>query len=393
MYNNERVIRFDENGSPYIAHAGLFGKSSGKKDTKYVDKIKDNKGKTRYFYTQEEIKAYYDNLKGKASNAVQNASNTVRNLAGRAKANFESTSGVGARRNMERAKSEALEATKRSQQSVNDAAKLRNMGERSNGIDWHSTESEARAAGDATDKATRDMHEAAQKRREVKLFTDIYKDTPLGKLESSLNNAKSAYNKAQGTLKQAASDTMNKVREATGLAAKDRRDAASTNYIEKAAKEEAAYERYADSPEQNKIREALGRELIAYGRQHRARERANTAAESGNTNEASRQNELAKRANASAAKASFDYDRAREKANDLIDAWDDAEHEKRQAKAEYDTAKKAYENSPAGRVENAVKVTKAEYNKLQNKLREAGELSQAEMQKLFAYIQDNYSKK
>lgn len=66
---------------------------------------------------------------------------------------------------------------------------------------------------------------------------------------------------------------------------------------------------------------------------------------------------------------------------------------KRQAKAEYDNAKKVYENSPAGRVENAINVTKAEYNKLQNKLREAGELSQDEMQKLFAYIQDNYSKK
>lgn len=376
MYNNERVILFDENGSPYIAHTGLFGKSSGKKDTKFIDKIKDNKGKTRYFYTQEEIKAYYDNLKGKAGNAVQNASNTVRNLAGRAKADFESASGVGARRNMERAKSEALEATKRSQQSVNDAAKLRNMGERSNGIDWHSTESEARAAGDATDKASRDMHEAAQKRREVKLFTDIYKDTPLGKLESTLSNAKSAYNKAHGTLKQSASDTINKVHEATGLAARERRDAARTNYVEKAAKAEAAAEAYGNSSEYKKIDDAITRRANAYVQETKAHN-----------------DESKKRAQASRAKAEFDLNRALNNASDSINAWNEAERESSSAKKEYDNAKKAYENSPAGRVENAVNVTKAEYNKLQNKLREAGELSQAEMQKLFSYIQDNYSKK
>lgn len=315
MYNNERVILFDESGSPYIAHAGLFGKSSGKKDTKYVDKIKDRNGKTRYFYTQDEIKAYYDNLKGKASNAVQNASNTVRNLAGRAKADFESASGVGARRNMERAKSEALEATKRSQQSVNNAAKLRNMGERSNGIDWHSTESEARAAGDATDKATRDMHEAAQKRREVKLFTDIYKDTTLGKLESTFNDAKSAYDKTKNTISNAASDTMNKVREATGLAARDRLDAARTNYIEKAAKAAAAAKEYGNSSEYKKISDAYDRKANAYVHEIEARN-----------------DESKKRAQASRAKARFDLSRALNNASDSINAWNEAERESSSAK-------------------------------------------------------------
>lgn len=382
MYNNERVILFDENGSPYIAHAGLFGKSSVKKDTKYVDKIKDNKGKTRYFYTQEEIKAYYDNLKGKASNASQNAGNAIRNAVRNASGANDKAYAEYSHRKM-REQQRQMNSDKRAELDARQAAN------RSNAIATarEAFGKDASAQRDNADRALKVAENARQDyeshkyaadvhKGEYKLAMERYANSPLGKLESTLNNAKSAYNKAQGTLKQAASDTMNKVHEATGLAARDRRDAARTNYIEKAAKAEAAAEEYGNSSEYKKISDANDRRTRAYVHEIEARN-----------------DESKKRAQASRAKAKFDLDRALNNASDSINAWNEAERESSRAKKEYDNAKKAYENSPAGRVENAVNVTKAEYNKLQNKLREVGELSQAEMQKLFAYIQDNYSKK
>lgn len=342
MYNNERVILFDENGSPYIAHAGLFGKSSGKKDTKYVDKIKDNKGKTRYFYTQEEVKAYYDNLKGKASNAVQNVGKAiqnagnavgyaVRNATGandKAYAEYTQRQMRAAQRQMNSAKREELDARQAANRNNAIATARETFGKDGNTYRDDAVQA-SRAAENAKQNYDTYKYEADHYKAEHKLATERYANSPLGKLESTLNNAKAAYNKAKETIGNAASDTMNKVREATGLAAKDRRDAARTNYIEKAAKEEAAYERYANGPEQKKVSDAFGRELTAASRHSRARERAKAASERGDKNEADRQNELAKRAYASAAKADFDYNRAREKANDLIDAWDDASHEKK----------------------------------------------------------------
>lgn len=95
MTSSNYVILIDESGQPYIAHSvwskaksaassvGSRAKSAAKSAgegmgrgyraaTKYIEKIKDG-AKTRYFYTQDELKAYYDQGKNKASAAVNSA--------------------------------------------------------------------------------------------------------------------------------------------------------------------------------------------------------------------------------------------------------------------------------------------------------------------------------
>lgn len=75
---HDYMICIDENGSPCLAHA-LFGNRKGgqKKDHKYVDRIMDKAGKWRYFYTQEEAKAYAN----KGKKAVKGIAKTVEKIA------------------------------------------------------------------------------------------------------------------------------------------------------------------------------------------------------------------------------------------------------------------------------------------------------------------------
>ena len=78
------VICIDENGQPYIAHS-VFTKardavsSTGRSAHKYIAKIGEG-AKARYFYTQEELRAYYN--QGKS--AVSKAATTARNAAAKA---------------------------------------------------------------------------------------------------------------------------------------------------------------------------------------------------------------------------------------------------------------------------------------------------------------------
>ena len=92
MYDNDYIVLIDENGQPYIAHgwrdwarsapaaAKNAARTAGRKATKYIEKIVD-KGKARYFYTQDELKAYYDNLRNTASSTARNAASRVRTAA------------------------------------------------------------------------------------------------------------------------------------------------------------------------------------------------------------------------------------------------------------------------------------------------------------------------
>ena len=98
MNDQDYILLFDENGQPYIAHASLSGlrqRASGavravgqaaanaagaakegvgrgvRTTHKYIQKIEEN-GRTRYFYTQEELKAYYAEKKAAAQQTVNN---------------------------------------------------------------------------------------------------------------------------------------------------------------------------------------------------------------------------------------------------------------------------------------------------------------------------------
>lgn len=76
MNNSDYVILIDENGQPYIAHSVFTkardaAKSAARSAHKYIARIGD-----RYFYTQEELKAFYNRGKaaaGKAAEAVRGA--------------------------------------------------------------------------------------------------------------------------------------------------------------------------------------------------------------------------------------------------------------------------------------------------------------------------------
>lgn len=76
MFDNDYVILIDENGQPYIAHSVFTkardaAKSAARSAHKYIARIGN-----RYFYTQEELKAFYNRGKaaaGKAAEAVRGA--------------------------------------------------------------------------------------------------------------------------------------------------------------------------------------------------------------------------------------------------------------------------------------------------------------------------------
>lgn len=86
MYDNDYIVLIDENDQPYIAHAWRdwvqsapaagknAARTAGRRAVKYIEKIGD-----RYFYTQDELKAYYNNMRGAVSNAAKNASGRVGN--------------------------------------------------------------------------------------------------------------------------------------------------------------------------------------------------------------------------------------------------------------------------------------------------------------------------
>ena len=59
---NDYILAFDDNGSPYIAHAfwNRKNQNGSKRDFKYFQKIKEGL-KTRYFYSKEEWDAYQRN--------------------------------------------------------------------------------------------------------------------------------------------------------------------------------------------------------------------------------------------------------------------------------------------------------------------------------------------
>ena len=68
------IITVDENGSPSLEHALLGNKKgSQKKDHKYIDRVLDKAGKWRYFYTQEEARAYANKGKKIAKSVVKEA--------------------------------------------------------------------------------------------------------------------------------------------------------------------------------------------------------------------------------------------------------------------------------------------------------------------------------
>ena len=92
MNNRNYVVTFDENGQPYIEHtiftsagkavgnASKWAKSHKDQAVKYVGKVVSN-GRTRYFYTKEELDAYYNKGKNAIGGAAKKAGGAIKGAA------------------------------------------------------------------------------------------------------------------------------------------------------------------------------------------------------------------------------------------------------------------------------------------------------------------------
>lgn len=159
MSQNDYIILRDEDGKAYIAHAGLLdnarntirgvtnsisttaqqvaNKAKGvgrgvRQNHKYILKVNEN-GKTRYFYKQEEVKAYYEAKKRGVKNAAEYAQNAVKDkasdVADAAKNVVNKATGATAKQQYEKASKDLQDAkrwealTKRTHQENLDAFK------------------------------------------------------------------------------------------------------------------------------------------------------------------------------------------------------------------------------------------------------------------------------
>ena len=87
---NDYVIQFDESGQPYIAHA--WGKRGANQAHKYIAKIGEG-AKARYFYTQEELRAFQQGGRQKAQNVANAAKQKAANAANSAKEKVSDAAG------------------------------------------------------------------------------------------------------------------------------------------------------------------------------------------------------------------------------------------------------------------------------------------------------------
>ena len=190
---SDYVILIDENGQPYIAHS-VFTKardaisSAGRSAHKYIAKIGEG-AKARYFYPQEELRAFYNQGKTAAGRAAE----TVRTAARNAKASARKAIGFDAR-------------------DKRDDAARRYANERDSMPTTYTNSKSAQAHNASLERAG-------------KLFTDAneeYKKTVLGRLENAGASAKNLAENA-GRLASDASDRISKYAETTLDAIKNRK--------------------------------------------------------------------------------------------------------------------------------------------------------------------------
>lgn len=129
---HDYMICIDESGSPYLAHA-LFGNRKGgqKKDHDYIERIMGKNGKWRYFYTQEQLKAYGNKAKKTGNNIIKTTKKIIKNpsRAGSIidrevnKLDLKMRSGLGATGGVNRAVTSARSAVKATGRVVSEIAR------------------------------------------------------------------------------------------------------------------------------------------------------------------------------------------------------------------------------------------------------------------------------
>lgn len=187
-------IRLDENGQPYLAHAlfnsGRQGQGT-RQNHKYILKIGQGE-QARYFYTPEEVRAYYNELKKKASGKVEDAKkfvqNTVKNTAKSAKETKEDIE-----QTLNQTKQDAVSDIKRTAKNVK--SKAEQMREEFRKKDQEKTVAEPlRSKGqDApNDAATKSMPQSE---------SDWENNRPEGRKRNVTGNADPIVKKSEGVVK------------------------------------------------------------------------------------------------------------------------------------------------------------------------------------------------
>lgn len=144
---NDYIIAVDRDGQPYIAHA--WGQRGANANHKYIAKIGEG-AKARYFYTQEQLRAFQQG----ARQGAQNAANKAKEKAG-----------INARQNLQDAK-----------QAVRRAASMTK---------------ESRERHGSEDAMTKSMSKLLRNRESQQARAETaYKKTPFGKTETTVKNAK-----------------------------------------------------------------------------------------------------------------------------------------------------------------------------------------------------------
>lgn len=248
MEDYDYVMMVDENGSPYLAHvdwgkarqsvrnaassAKNAVKSAGNKSYKYYQKLKEG-GKTLYFYSADELKAHYDNLRKQASGAANsvktnartaaakvsaaanelgnraaytafkarqtanNMRNEFANRANQASNAIKDKAGVDERERRDAAKKAADEAQTRydnAQDRLDEAHELRTDAKRNGGAGLSRAEELVRGAAREREAARKDNEEKQKAYREAQAEYDA---TVLGKADRAGEAARGAYEGAR----------------------------------------------------------------------------------------------------------------------------------------------------------------------------------------------------
>lgn len=226
MYQNDYIIAFDENGKPYIAHSAVGNAVNrvasavknargDRQNHKYILKIDEN-GRKRYFYTQDEVKAYYEEKRKQAAGAVDKAKEGVKNTVSNAKNAVREATGQAARDRMDAAaKNRDTWANARS--DANDRLQKASEEKYAARQEKEQAQKEAREADNAIkglrDKVNTDIRraiedlnkETAAKRRQAQATYDAYRANSVNKTNEAVYFQRAA-EQAKADAAQARSD-------------------------------------------------------------------------------------------------------------------------------------------------------------------------------------------
>lgn len=204
MYQNDYIIAFDENGKPYIAHSAVGdavnrvasavkNARGDRQNHKYILKIDEN-GRKRYFYTQDEVKAYYEEKRKQAAGAVDKAKEGVKNALSNAKNVVREATGQAARDRMDAAAAKYPELLKNRQQKDEEYETASRRVKNLNGT-LADAYADARVAEDRANrsnifnrsKRNAEAEEAREKEKQVRANWDAALDKEIKAMNESIN--------------------------------------------------------------------------------------------------------------------------------------------------------------------------------------------------------------